>query len=79
MAREVTDADNTAWACIQAYAGLHTDRMNLEAGKIDDESGEVTVVCTPSGGARTVRLALPADWETGLSDEDLVKRIARGS
>jgi hypothetical protein len=35
------------------------------------------VVCTPSGGAHSVRLDLPDDWESGLSDEDLAARIRR--
>jgi hypothetical protein len=33
------------------------------------------VVCTPSGGAQSVRIALPGDWEKKISDEQLVDRI----
>ena len=60
--RVVTDADGTAWTCIQAFAGLGNDPAKQEAARVD-ASGRVAVVCTPSGGARSRRLALPPDWE----------------
>jgi hypothetical protein len=33
------------------------------------------VVCTPSGGARSVRLELPDGWEAGLSNDELLGAI----
>jgi hypothetical protein len=35
------------------------------------------VVCTPSGGAQTVELELPAGWEEKLSDEELAGEIEK--
>lgn len=76
--REVIDSENIKWTCVQAYAGLD--------GKVSDETeqisknndGTVTVVCTPSGGAQTVRLQLPGDWENNMNDEDLAGKINAG-
>lgn len=36
----------------------------------------VAVVCTPSGGARSVRLDLPPDWRE-LPEADLLDAISR--
>ena len=33
------------------------------------------VVCTPSGGAASVEMELPAGWDESLSDEDLLREI----
>ncbi|HZW47030.1 MAG TPA: hypothetical protein VFF61_05855 [Microvirga sp.] len=33
------------------------------------------MVCTPSGAAHSVRIELPGNWETVLSDVALVDRI----
>ena len=55
--REVTDADEIKWSCIEATAG-------------------VAVVCTPSGGARSVRLDLPPDWRR-LPEVELLSAICR--
>ncbi len=35
----------------------------------------VTVVRTPSGGAQTVRLQLPANWLDNFPDEELIQAI----
>jgi hypothetical protein len=35
----------------------------------------VTVVCTPSGGAKSVRLELARGWETALGDEELLREV----
>jgi hypothetical protein len=35
------------------------------------------VVCTPTGGAQTVELELPAGWDEKLSDEELVREIEK--
>ena len=62
--RTVTDGDNLVWSCVQALAGLVEDDV-------------VTVVCTPSGGAQSVRVELPADWTKDVSDADLLEAIER--
>ena len=74
MQREVMDEENTTWTCVQAYAGLGTTGPAAERA---EEAGKpVTVVCTPSGGAQTVRLALAPDWSTATSDDALLEAIA---
>lgn len=78
MQREVQDGGGTRWTCVQAYAGLSQDGGEGEAAKRADEKetgGRVEVVCTPSGGAQTVRLRLPEGWEENYSDEDLLREI----
>jgi hypothetical protein len=75
MAREITDPEGIAWTCIQAFAGLGNDSDKREAARVEGTRNQVHVVCTPSGGAHSVRLELPRDWETALSDEDLATAI----
>ena len=75
MPREIQDSENTIWSCVEAYAGLNQDAENKEAARVDGSKDLVTVVCTPRGGAQTVRLELKSDWETELSDEDLISEI----
>ena len=71
--REVTDADGTRWACVEAYAGLDDG----DAGDAAPAGGgRVEVVCTPSGGAQTVRLRLASDWAEALDDDALLAAIA---
>jgi hypothetical protein len=43
--------------------------------RVEGTRDKVHVVCTPSGAAHSVRIELPGDWETVLSDEALVDRI----
>ncbi|HEX2205268.1 MAG TPA: hypothetical protein VHG91_18310, partial [Longimicrobium sp.] len=77
MAREVTDGEGTTWSCVEAYAGLS------EEGKGDAARVEGTdrfrVIATPSGGAQTVELELPAGWEEEMPDEELVRAIEAGA
>ena len=75
MPREVTDRDGITWTCIQAFAGLGKDPEKMEAARVDGKADAFQVVCTPSGGAQSVRIALPGDWEKKISDEQLVDRI----
>lgn len=42
---------------------------------MDGSRNRFHVVCTPSGGAKSVRVELPGDWEKGLSDEALLRAI----
>ncbi|HLM42887.1 MAG TPA: hypothetical protein VK458_03415 [Myxococcaceae bacterium] len=75
MPREVTDSDGITWTCIQAFAGLGQDAEKKEAARVDGARNRFHVVCTPSGGAKSVRVELPGDWEKGLSDEALLRAI----
>ena len=74
MPRDVTDAEGITWSCIQAFAGLGNDRDKKEAARVEG-SDRVHVVCTPSGGAKSVRLELPGSWETGMADDALLQAI----
>lgn len=75
MAREVTDKEGVTWACVQAYDGLGQKGENEEAARVEGEGDLFHVVCTPSGGAQTVRLRLEGGWEESFSDEELLREI----
>jgi hypothetical protein len=75
MPREVTDNENITWSCIEAYAGL--SETSNDAAQAAQKGDTRIVVCTPSGGARSVRLQLPADWENALDDQTLLQHIAQ--
>ncbi len=75
MAREVTDAEGITWSCIQAFAGLEASQEKVEAARVDGTRDRYHVVCTPSGGAKSVRVELPKDWGDTLSDEELLRAI----
>ena len=74
--REVTDAEQTTWTCIQAYAGVGDGEaaQALEEKRAAEGRG-VPVVCTPSGGAQSVRLELTHDWVASLTDDALLAEI----
>lgn len=77
--REVTDSEKTIWTCVQAYAGGLAGSATEQATKLaETDEGTVTVVCTPSGGAQTVRLDLQNNWFENLSDEELATAIQSG-
>ncbi|HEU0052974.1 MAG TPA: hypothetical protein VFQ39_07340 [Longimicrobium sp.] len=73
MPREVNDGEGTTWTCSEAYAGLSGEGEN-DAARVEG-TDRFRVVCTPSGGSRTVELELPAGWEDSLSDEELLRKI----
>lgn len=75
MPREVTAPDGITWTCIQAFSGLGKDPEKIEAARVDGEADAFQVVCTPSGGAQSVRIELPGDWETKISEEQLLDMI----
>ena len=74
--REVTDIENTTWTCVQAYSGLEGKQGEKAAELAETNDGKIPVVCTPSGGAQSVRLELDSNWEKDLSDGELVQAIA---
>ena len=74
--REVTDDEQTKWTCVQAYAGLGEGAAaEALAEKLASDGRPVPVVCTPTGGAQSVRLELSHDWVGALSDDDLLSQI----
>jgi hypothetical protein len=74
--REVQDEENTTWTCVQALSGLTGQAAEAAAEKIESGEGTVPVVCTPNGGAQSVRLELARDWAETISDEALLKAIS---
>ena len=74
MGREVKDADGITWTCIQAYAGLSDGAVDKEKAQVNEQKDTYWVVCTPSGGAKSVRLELQGGWESH-SDEALLSEI----
>lgn len=75
MERVVNDKDGITWTCIQAFTGLSNETENQEAAQVKGQEDTYWVVCTPSGGAQSVRLKLSGDWETSYSDEALLHEI----
>lgn len=74
MPREIDNGEGITWTCAEAYAGLGGG--GGDAARVDGAEGELyRVICTPSGGARSVELELPAGWEDGVSDDDLLRQI----
>ena len=77
MAREVAE-NGITWSCIQAFAGLGNDREKAGAARSAAPGRGLRVVCTPSGGSRSVALELPEGWEEDLSDAQLMTAIREG-
>lgn len=73
MTREVTDVDGITWSCVHAYTGISDKQENQAAAQVD-ENDTYWVVCTPSGGAKSVRLQLPGEWQS-YSDAALLQSI----
>ncbi|MFD3000895.1 hypothetical protein ACFS7Z_11020 [Pontibacter toksunensis] len=73
--REVTDKNNTTWTCVQAYGGLAKEASEKAAALAENDNGTIPVVCTPGGGAKSVRLALAKNWLEGTPDETLLAEI----
>lgn len=73
--REVTDQEGTTWTCVQAYAGLNGKNGEKAAQLSETSDHKVPVVCTPSGGAQSVRLELSQDWLEQLPDDQLLANI----
>ena len=77
MPREVRDDRGITWSCVEAYAGLSGSAG--DAARADGPGERYRVICTPSGGAKSVELELPAGWEESLSDDDLAREIGKRS
>ena len=75
MPREVTGGDGIVWSCVEAYAGLSDEGGGEAAERAASGDGKLVVVCTPSGGAKSVRLKLPAGWEQSFDDARLMREI----
>jgi hypothetical protein len=75
MPREITDDNGVTWSCIQAFAGLGNNPAKADAARVEGTADRFHVVCTPSGGARSVRIELPEGWEQSCSDEDILAAI----
>jgi hypothetical protein len=74
--REVQDAENVRGTCVQAFGGMGGAAAELAAERVESADGTVPVVCTPSGGAQSVRVELPRDWQASLDDAALLDAIA---
>jgi len=77
--REVTDKENTRWTCVQAFTMTDENTSEKAAEVAENEDGKVTVVCTPAGGAKTVRLQLAETWKDEVNDEALLEAIENAS
>jgi hypothetical protein len=73
--REVQDDSRLNWKCVQAFTATNGEAAK-EARQITEEDQHVTVVCTPSGKAQSVRLTLPPDWNEKITDEQLLAQIS---
>ena len=74
MPREIQDPDGIRWTCAQAYAGLAGSDADDSAARVEG-TDRVRVICTPSGGSKSVELELPIGWEEILTDEELLEQI----
>jgi hypothetical protein len=74
--REVQDAENVRWVCVQAMAGVDGAAADAAEAHVENGDGTVPVVCTPSGGAESVRVTLASGWEDSASDDALLAAIA---
>lgn len=74
MPREIDDGEGIRWTCAEAYAGLEETPADPSAARVEG-SDHYRVICTPSGGSRSVELELPGGWEEEYSDEQILDRI----
>lgn len=77
--RELTDKNGTRWTCVQAYTGPGSENSETAKDVATDEENKIAVVCTPTGGAQSVRLRLKKNWLTELPEEKLLKKITSAS
>ncbi len=60
---------------MQAYSGMEGKASEKAAELLESEDAKVPVVCTPNGGAQSVRLNLEKNWDDELSEEQLLDAI----
>lgn len=72
--REIIDRNNVKWTFVQAYSGTDGNVSKEIEEKSETGDGSVPVVCTPSGGAQSVRIELPKYWEE-MTDEQLLNAL----
>lgn len=70
--RTLKTADGIEWTCVEALQDAPEAAKERLAGE-----GRRAVVCTPSGGAHSVRLTLDEGWQ-GMPDADLAAAIEAG-
>ena len=75
LEQEITDGNGITWVCIQAYSGISHNAENQDAAQVKGQEDRYWVVCTPSGGAKSVRLKLQGEWEKSYSDQMLLNEI----
>jgi hypothetical protein len=75
MKQEIIDSKGITWISIQAYSGISHNAENQDAAQAKGQEDSYWVVCTPSGGTKSVRLKLEGEWETSYSDERLLNEI----
>ena len=73
--REVQDDEHVTWKCVQAFSGVDGAAADAAEAHVEQNGGTVAVVCTPSGGTGTRRLALDPEWADDLSDRELLEKI----
>ncbi|WP_334188237.1 hypothetical protein [Noviherbaspirillum sp.] len=73
---EIQGGDGVAWTCVQAMTGASADIARKAEKRLQDGNGQVSVVCTPSGGEKSVHVDLPLQWDEQLSDDDMLNAIA---
>jgi hypothetical protein len=73
--REVQDSNKLTWKCVQAFTATNGEAAE-EATRMTEKNQHVTVVCTPSGQAQSVRLNLSPDWDQQITDEQLLTEIS---
>jgi hypothetical protein len=69
--REIQDQNNTTWTCVQAFSGTNGGAAQKATTLTEKTSDTISVICTPSGGAQTVRLELEPGWNEKMSDQEL--------
>jgi hypothetical protein len=77
--RQVQDDNNTIWQCVQAFSGMSSDAAKKAEELLDNPSEQVPVICTPSGGAQSVRLQLNKNWIDDMNDDALLNAISAES
>jgi hypothetical protein len=73
--REVLDKENIRWTCVQSFTMAEGEAAERLKESVMQDKEKVMVVCTPSGGQKTVRVELPNDWNQVLTDDELIKEI----